>query len=139
MKHWQIDQVAWDRFEPGKVDPAIIPLVKAAAMVERNGRDYAVYLGRVFRDDPDFRNAADYWAEEEVQHGDALAKWASLADPSWDYEQAFGRYRSGYKIALDASDSIRGSRTGELVARCMVETGTHRTTPPLPRRRKSRF
>ena len=124
MKHWHIDQVAWDQFEPAKVDPAIIPLVKAAAMVERNGRDYAVYLARVFNDDPAFQSAADYWAEEEVQHGDALARWASLADPSWNYEQAFERYRNGYKIELDVSDSIRGSRTGELVARCMVETGT---------------
>ena len=50
-------------------------------MVERNGRDYARYLGGVFYDDPDFRKAAHYWAEEEVQHGDALAKWAELADP----------------------------------------------------------
>src|ERR1700710_200689 len=79
MKHWHIDQVGWDRFDPAKVDASLIPLVKAAAMVERNGRDYAVYLGGVFRDDPDFRQAADYWAGEGVQHGDALAKWAELA------------------------------------------------------------
>ncbi len=31
-------------------------------MVERNGTDYAIYLNRVFGDDPDFRQAADYWA-----------------------------------------------------------------------------
>ncbi len=124
MKHWHIDEVAWDRFDPSKVDPALIPLVKAAAMVERNGTDYAIYLNRVFHDDPDFRQAADHWAEEEVQHGDALGKWATLADPSWDYQAAFARYRAGYKLPLDAEASIRGSRTGELIARCMVETGT---------------
>ncbi|MBN8904351.1 MAG: ferritin-like domain-containing protein, partial [Rhodospirillales bacterium] len=124
MKHWRIDEVAWDRFDAAKVDPALVPLVKAAAMVERNGRDYAVYLGRVFHDDPDFSQAADYWADEEVQHGDALGRWAMLADPGWDYEQAFTRYRNGYKLPLDAEASIRGSRTGELIARCMVETGT---------------
>jgi rubrerythrin len=124
MKHWHIDQVAWDRFDPSKVDPAVVPLVKAAAMVERNGLDYAVYLNRVFADDPDFRAAADYWAIEEVQHGDALGRWATLADPGWDYEAAFARYRAGYKLPLDAEASVRGSRTGELIARCMVETGT---------------
>jgi rubrerythrin len=124
MKHWRIDDVAWDAFDPGAVDPALVKLVKAAAMVERNGRDYALYLGGVFRDDPDFRNAANYWAEEEVQHGDALAKWATLADPEWDYTAAFDRYRAGYSIKIDADASIRGSRTGELIARCMVETGT---------------
>lgn len=124
MKHWQIADVAWDQFDPASVDADIIPLVKAAAMVERNGMDYAVYLGRVFRDDPDFRGATDNWATEEVQHGDALGKWAMLADPAWDFEAAFSRYRAGYKLPLDADASIRGSRTGELIARCMVETGT---------------
>jgi rubrerythrin len=124
MKHWRIDDVAWNAFDPTKVDRSLIPLVKAAAMVERNGRDYARYLGSVFHDDPDFRHAADYWAEEEVQHGDALAKWAELADPTWDFSAAFDRYRAGYRIKTDAGASIRGSRTGELIARCMVETGT---------------
>ena len=37
---------------------------------------------------------------------------------------AFERYRDGYKLPLDANASVRGSRTGELIARCMVETGT---------------
>ena len=32
--------------------------------------------------------------------------------------------RDGYKLPLDAASSVRGSRTGELIARCMVETGT---------------
>ena len=124
MKHWHIDQVAWDRFDPGKVDPTMIPLIKAAAMVERNGTDYAIYLNRVFADDPDFRQAVDRWAIEEVQHGDALGRWASLADPAWDFQAAFARYRAGYQVNLNAEYSIRGSRTGELIARCMVETGT---------------
>ena len=124
MKHWRIEEIAWDRFDRGKVDPAVIPLVKAAAMVERNGRDYATYLCRVFGDDPDFQHAASYWADEEVQHGDALGRWAALADPGWDYQAAFARYRAGYQLPLDAESSIRGSRTGELIARCMVETGT---------------
>ena len=124
MKHWRIEDVAWDRFDASAVDPALIPLVKAAAMVERNGKDYARYLGGVFQDDPDFRLAADNWATEEVQHGDALAKWATLADPAWDFAAAFERYRAGYVIKVDADASIRGSRTGELIARCMVETGT---------------
>lgn len=124
MKHWRVEQIAWDRFDPARVDPEIVPLVKAAAMVERNGSDYALYLNSVFHDDPDFQKAADNWALEEVQHGDALGQWASLADPGWDYAAAFERYRTGYKIRIDADASIRGSRTGELIARCMVETGT---------------
>lgn len=124
MKHWHVDQIAWDRFDASKVDPEIVPLVKAAAMVEKNGGDYAVYLNSVFHDDPDFQRAADNWAVEEIQHGDALGRWAMLADPGWDFDAAFARYREGYKIETQVDGSIRGSRTGELIARCMVETGT---------------
>jgi len=124
MKHWRIDELAWDRFEPSLVDPEVLKLVKAASVVERNGTDYATYLKHVFTDDPDFRRAADNWAVEEVQHGDALGRWAMLADPSWDYPGAFTRYRDSYKIPIEVDASVRGSRTGELIARCMVETGT---------------
>lgn len=124
MKHWHIDDVGWDGFDPSRVDPEIVPLVKAAAMVERNAEDYVTYLCRVFHDDPDFRAAAEHWGVEETQHGDALGRWGELADPSWDFRAAFARYRAGYRIQLDADASIRGSRTGELIARCMVETGT---------------
>jgi hypothetical protein len=124
MKHWHIDDVAWDRFDPARIDPAMVPLVKAAAIVERNGTDYAVYLKNVFRDDPAFCAAADSWAVEEVQHGDALGRWASMADAGWDYAASFERYRTGYALPLEAEQSVRGSLTGELIARCCVETGT---------------
>lgn len=124
MKHWQIDQLPWDSFDPSKVDPELLKSVKAASVVERNSVDYAIYLNNVFYDDPDFKHAADEWAKEEIQHGDALGRWAMLADPEWDYHAAFQRYRDFYHINLDVDQSVRGSRTGELIARCMVETGT---------------
>jgi len=124
MKHWRIEDVDWDRFDPAAVDPALVPLVKAAAMVERNGRDYARYLSNIFNNDPAFQSAAAAWAEEEVQHGDALGRWAECADPAWSYAAAFARYRNGYSVNTDTQTSVRGSLTGELIARCMVETGT---------------
>ncbi len=125
MKHWRIEEVPWDRFDPSKLDPQIVALVKAAALVERNGIDYGTYLNRVFAEDPDFCGAADRWSVEEVQHGDTLGRWAMLADPGWDFEVAFKRYKEGYHLPLlDTDASIRGSRTGELIARCMVESGT---------------
>jgi len=125
MKHWRIENVPWHQFDATKIDPEIVALVKAAAMVERNGTDYGTYLNRVFPDDPDFRAAADRWSVEEVQHGDTLGRWAMLADPAWNFETAFARYKEGYHLPLlDADHSVRGSRTGELIARCMVESGT---------------
>ena len=124
MKHWTLEHIPWSRFDPSRVDPEIVKLVKAAAMVEFNGGDYATYLNRVFADDPEFQVVADKWAREEVQHGQALAAWAKLADPDFDFDSAFKRFTDGYSIDLDVERSVRGSRAGELVARCIVETGT---------------
>ena len=121
---WTLEDLPWDRFDPTRVDPEMLRVVKAASMVESNGGDYATYLCNVFSDDAAFQAAARAWAQEEVQHGQALARWAALADPAFDYESAFRRFKEDYSLPLDAAASVRGSRAGELVARCIVEVGT---------------
>ncbi len=124
QKHWTLDDIAWDQFDPDRVDPEILKIVKAASLVERNGDDYAGYLCSVFADDPEFMVSARRWGEEEIQHGEALARWARLADPDYDFADSFKRFSSKIVLPLDARESVRGSRTGELIARCMVEVGT---------------
>lgn len=124
MKHWTQNDIPWDRFDASKVDPDILKIVKAASMVEKNGDDYAVYLCNVFSDDEEFQGAARAWAEEEVQHGDVLGRWAEMADASFHFDDCFEKFTEGYKLPLDATKSVRGSRAGELVARCIVEVGT---------------
>ena len=124
MSNWTLESIAWDRFDRSKVDPEILRNIKAAAMVERNGADYATYLSRVFADDPSAVSDVEHWSVEEVQHGMALGRWAQLADASWDFEAAFARFRAGYTLPLDATRSVRGSQAGEMMARCIVETGT---------------
>jgi len=123
-KHWTSDDIPWHEFDPSKVDPELVKIVKAASMVEYNGGDYATYLCNVFSDDPEFRDAAIQWAAEEVQHGQVLGRWAALADPTFDFEASFARFTAGFRPPIEAHDSIRGSRAGELVARCIVEVGT---------------
>lgn len=121
---WTPETIAWDRFDASKVDPELLRTVKAASLVERNGADYGRYLSRVFADDPEFVALIEDWAREEIVHGMALGRWAMLADPTWDFDAAFARFRAGYSLPLDATHSVRGSRAGELMARCIVETGT---------------
>lgn len=123
-EHWTIEGLPWERFDAGKIDPEILKIVKAAALVEYNAHDYASYLRNVFANDPEFGETADQWAREEVQHGAALGRWAERADPSFDFQKAVARYRAGYRVNVDARESLRGSPAGELVARCIVETGT---------------
>ncbi|MDX2223010.1 MAG: ferritin-like domain-containing protein [Rhodospirillaceae bacterium] len=121
---WTLDDIPWSRFDRAKVDVDLVRVIKTAAMVERNGADYGRYLANVFADDPDFGRLAAAWAAEEEQHGLALGRWAALADPAFDFEAAFARFKAMYRIPVEATQSVRGSRTGELCARCVVETGT---------------
>jgi rubrerythrin len=124
MSHWTLDDVPWHAFDPSKIDPETVRLVKAAGLVEYNGHEYVRYLCNVFADDPSFRAEAERWGLEEVQHGEVLGRWAALADPSFNFQTAFKRFVEGYKLETDVTASVRGSRAGELIARCIVETGT---------------
>ncbi|MEQ8698121.1 MAG: ferritin-like domain-containing protein [Bauldia litoralis] len=124
MGHWTLEDIQWDRFDPSKVDGDLIKVIKAAALVEKNGRDYARYLQEVFADDPEFVKDAWIWGDEEVQHGDALGRWAELADPAFDFQTAFSDFAATIKLPEQVDRSVRGSKTGELVSRCLVECGT---------------
>lgn len=125
---WKLDDIQWSRFDASKVDHGLLQAVKAASLVEYNAPDYVTYLKRVFKDsDANILASIDHWGIEETQHGLALGRWAEMADPSFDFKAAFTRFREGYKAPHFFSDeitSIRGSRRGEMVARCVVETGT---------------
>src|SRR5579872_3147434 len=124
MGLWTLDDIPWQRFDPSRLDPEIVRLVKAASLVEYNGAAYARHLCRIFADDPAFQASARGWGEEEVQHGVALARWAALADPDFDFAAAFARFREGFQVDFGTDRSRRGSRAGEMVARCVVEIGT---------------
>lgn len=121
---WTNDDIDWERLDAGAVPPGLLATVKTAALVEANSADYVTYLHNVFADDPAFRDAASEWGEEEAQHGAALGRWAEAVDPAFDFEAALARFRAGYRLPLDAAESVRGSRAGELLARCVVESGT---------------
>ena len=124
MKHWNLDDIDWSLFDRTRIDDEIVPIVKAASMVEFNGGVYADYLCNIFHDDEAFKEAARNWAQEEVQHGEALRRWAELADPSFDFDASFKRFADTITLPMDIDRSVRGSLSGELVARCVVEIGT---------------
>jgi hypothetical protein len=124
--HWTLDSIAWNKFDRSKLDPQFVNLMKAASLVEYNAMDYVDYLRKVFQNDPAVMDALDRWGTEEVQHGSALGRWAELADPEFNFQESFARFRKAYKPEhfVNADGSVRGSRIGELIARCVVECGT---------------
>lgn len=124
--HWTLDTIEWDKFDRSKLDPELLKLMKAASLVEYNATDYVEYLRKVFRNEPKVMEILQQWGEEEVQHGAALGRWAEMADPEFNFQEAFARFRKAYRPPhfVNADGSVRGSRIGELIARCVVECGT---------------
>ena len=124
---WTLDDVDWSRFDAAKVDPELLAAVKTASLVEYNAPDYVGYLKQVYRDGPASVLARiEQWGTEELQHGRALARWAALADPGFDFGHAFARFHTLYRPAhfANAAGSVRGSKRGEMIARCVVESAT---------------
>jgi rubrerythrin len=125
---WTLDDVQWDRFDASKIEPWLVTAIKAAALVEFNAPDYVSYLKRVFTD-AKTQALIEQWGKEETQHGRALGRWAEIADPAFNLQETFARFRAGYHPPHFAEDStnavsIRGSRRGEMISRCVVESGT---------------
>jgi hypothetical protein len=124
---WTLDDVDWSEFDASKVDPDLLCTVKAASLVEFNAADYVSYLTRVYSEArPEAVTNIERWGTEEAQHGRALGRWAEMADPHFKLDAAFSRFRAGYRPEhFDVGDgSVRGSRRGEMIARCVVESGT---------------
>jgi rubrerythrin len=123
---WGPGDISWESFDRSKAEPWMIDAIKSAALVEYNAPDYVSYLERIFPE-PEYRDAIEQWGREETNHGRVLGIWAEMADPDFKLEEAFARFRAGYKPAHFASNdtvSVRGSRRGEMIARCVIESGT---------------
>lgn len=124
MPRWSLADIPWDQFRPELVDHRLLAVIKAAGLVEHNSASYGRYLQRVFADDPAVCADAERWAGEEIQHGEALGRWAGLADPSYDPDQALRHFAAFIQLPEDAEESVRGNRRSEMIARCTVEVGT---------------
>ncbi len=122
---WTLDDINWSAFDPSMVDLRLLRAVKAASLVEYNAASYADYLKKVFPGDPESHAAFDQWAREETQHGEALGRWAAMADASFSLEDSARRFRGGYTPPhFESGKAARGGRFGEMIARCVVESGT---------------
>lgn len=125
MTYWSLDTIAWDRFDSSRVHPQLLAFARGACLVEFNADVYTDYLCRVFSDDPELQSKFHIWGKEEVRHGLAIKKWVELADPDFDFERSLAVFRAAYQQLPEEGDtSVRGSRARELVARCIVESGT---------------
>ena len=110
---------------PPRSMPELLRIVKAASLVEQNGGDYARYLCNVFADDPRIPSGGAALGRRRDPAWQALGRWAELADPGFDHEAACGALHRGISRAARCAEPRCAARaSGELIARCIVETGT---------------
>jgi len=120
---------AWKR---GRADPVIFEIegdlffyiLAAASFVEITSDLYTANLTAHFRGDEAMTDWLEtVWAGEEVGHGRRLKAHIEATAPEFDWDGAYGRFMAEFRPHCTEA-ALAPSRAEELVALCVVETGT---------------
>jgi len=123
---WGLDSVPWNSidFELVRPDKNLFYLIAAASFVEIAADLYSENLARHFDDDQEIVDwLQTSWGKEEVQHGETLRKYVKTVWPEFDWETAYAGFYKEYSKKCIVS-SYESSQALEMVARCVIETGT---------------
>jgi len=99
-------------------------IVASASFVEITSELYTQNLSDFFRDDEDIVGwIGDVWQREELGHGAQLKSYVHAAWPDFDWNAAYQRFFDEFSPEC-APTAMAASQRQELVALCVVETGT---------------
>ena len=110
-----------------KVDPALVARGQGGLARRIQRPDYVEYLRKVSSGRPgDDIAASSIGAKRKSSTALRSARWAEIADPSFNFKRAFARFREGYTpAAFRQRRRLRPRQPhGEMIARCVVECGT---------------
>jgi hypothetical protein len=123
---WRIDDLDFSRIDRHRVrnDENTFYLVACASFVESGSDLYTENLLALFGDNPEVSAwLREQWEVEELQHGRALRAYVEHVWPEFDWQRAYDNFLAEYagycKVEL-----LEPTKALELVARCVVETGT---------------
>lgn len=123
---WTLDQVPFADIDCAQVraQENLFYLISAASFVEIAADLYTDNLIRYFDGDDEISAwLKSRWRPEEVRHGHVLRDYLCHVWPEFDWQQAYSAFYADYS-RLCTVDQFEASRSLEMVARCMVETGT---------------
>lgn len=124
---WRLEDIDFAAIDPALVrddDEFLFYMLASASFVEILAGLYSKNLIAHFPDNPDAAAWLEQqWQHEEVQHGRALRAYVMAAWPEFDWERAHAGFVKEYS-ALCTTQQLEPSRALEMVARCVVETGT---------------
>jgi hypothetical protein len=123
---WSVDTMPYDalRREQVKDNALLLYIVASASFVEITSDVYTRSLSDFFRGDADVVKWLERsWQSEELQHGRALKRYVETAWPEFDWDGAYGNFLAEF-TRFCSVDQLAQTRTLEMAARCVVETGT---------------
>lgn len=123
---WHISEIAYDQIDQGNIlhDEPLILTLAAASLVERASDTYTSQLTDYFKDYPEITHwLQTHWEPEEVQHGNALAKYITTIWPDFDWDKTYADFMKEYEPTC-SGEYYEKMPALELVSRCIVETGT---------------
>jgi rubrerythrin len=123
---WSMDTIRYRDIARDAVedDELLFQIVASASFVEITSDLYTENLVEYFRDDPELVGwLARHWEPEELQHGAALKRYVETVWPDFDWRRAYEGFFAEYSRCCSL-DSLAPTRALEMVARCVVETGT---------------
>jgi rubrerythrin len=125
-QNWRFDDIAFDAVDATLVrdDEFLFLTLASASFVEILAETYGSNLIEHFRGDMEITEwLGACWRREEVQHGHALKIYVQTVWPDFDWECAYREFLGQY-VALCTVEQLEPHKALELMARCVVETGT---------------
>lgn len=124
--HWTLDRIDFSRVQIDEVhdDDDLFYLLVSASFIESGSDTYTRNLVEHFDAYPEIADwLQSQWEPEELQHGRALKTYVQTVWPEFDWDAAYAAFFAEYS-QLCTVEELEDDRALELVARCVVETGT---------------
>ena len=123
---WRVEDIDFSRVDVrcASANQDLMLLLCAASFVESGSDLYSHTLVDFFDGDEEFCAwLRDDWEAEELQHGRALKAYVRAVWPDFDWDEAFSGFFEEYSKTC-SRDQLEKTHARELVARCVIETGT---------------
>lgn len=124
--HWRVEDMDFSRIDRQAVERSedLFFLLVSASFIETGSDTYAANLAEHYAAYPEISAwLKDHWEAEELQHGQALRAYVEAVWPRFPWQQAYDSFFGEYS-KLCTMEELYPDQRLEMVARCVVETGT---------------
>ncbi|AOY90928.1 ferritin [Cupriavidus sp. USMAA2-4] len=123
---WSVGEIDYEAIDTARIRPdrLLFYLLTASSFIESGSDTYAGNLASYYADVPQAASWLErHWEAEELQHGLALRRYVEHVWPEFDWERGYARFFEEYRVTCSI-DNFEPTHALEMVARCVVETGT---------------